>query len=499
MEQPRQPASWYDQFPLRLHIAQGVDVGAVTVVLLSTLLRVAFWIEADWTIEDGMIVARVVRNTVNLGVFSYNVDEKVSTLTSPLFGLLAALLTYVTDSPLFSAKAIGVLASVLTCLLLYHILRTLFSQRESTIATGIYMAFPPVIAYSLAGLETSLYAFMCCLTLERLFQHKNMMAFAIAAVCTLLRPDGAILLVLCGLITLRKHGCSKALMMISPGVALLGVGYAVHLVYFDALFPQTLVAKGTGYTVDPMQNTAKYLNRMLLAQPTGLPIYFLAVAGTAYVWTLQRRLLVFAIWYGVYHVFFFMRAPLFDWYLQPPLFVIGLFAGLGMLASIRYVCRLIGRSHWIDTLQILGGGLVVLVLIIALIPYGKAKQSYQRYEEEVRGAAGRWLSENAPENAVVFTESLGYIGYYSKQRFVDWPGLTNPRISEALDNAQLSPNQQYLIIISEFSPDYLVLREREWHELNRALSREYRVCAEFVPPNRVGPGYIVSCRAGPNQ
>lgn len=108
--------------------------------------------------------------------------------------------------------------------------------------------------------------------------------------------------------------------------------------------------------------------------------------------------------------------------------------------------------------------------------------------------AGHWLAENVNPNDLVFTETLGYIGYYAPNRFVDWPGLSNPEVPRLLEltHTALDRLAGYRVIIEVYRPSYLVLRENEWEALQNELQAEYQLCQEFIAPEG-GDAYEVLC------
>ena len=221
-------------------------------------------------------------------------------------------------------------------------------------------------------------------------------------------------------------------------------------------------------------------------------IYALSVLGMTRLRDRSRELMPFATWYAVYHAAFMLRAPLFDWYLHPPLVVLTLFAALGLLAAPRWVIR---RSHaHLVRAQISAGAVLLVALLIALPGYYRARRRGQWYEDHVRARAGLWLSSHASSGSLVFTESLGYIGYQTSHRFVDWPGLVSRDVPTLLrrNNGEGRTNS-FDLIIAHFHPDYLALRDSEWGGLSPKVKAPYKLCAEFPTPSRdLGSTYLIA-------
>ena len=96
----------------------------------------------------------------------------------------------------------------------------------------------------------------------------------------------------------------------------------------------------------------------------------------------------------------------------------------------------------------------------------KAQQAI--IEDGLRRKIGEWLHENASPGDTVFMEPLGYIGYFSGLRTYDFPGLSSPKVVEAISRLGLD----YAPLIRELKPTWLVLRPREMaaiHNVNPML------------------------------
>jgi hypothetical protein len=121
--------------------------------------------------------------------------------------------------------------------------------------------------------------------------------------------------------------------------------------------------------------------------------------------------------------------------------------------------------------------------------------SEQVYFRDVLEAVGKWLNENSGREELVFTETVGYIGYFSGNRMVDYPGLVSPEVP-ALVNGR-SPREAYDLVISTFEPAFIAVRTNEWDGLSKEIRDSYRVTAEFPPPPTVNPvrmGFVIATR-----
>jgi hypothetical protein len=456
--------------------------------------RLIFWSLTHYTIEDSLIIGRMVRNFVTSGELAYNIGERVSACTSPLFAAMACGIAWFGVDPLVAAKILGLVASTVTCVLLFDFLCDFATPVAAATLSGLYALLPPVIASSVGGMETPVYTLTCFLALERLARGRFLPAVVWSSMATLVRPDGVIVLLVVGFfVAVRLRGDLRGtLHSVWPMFVLIPTGVALHALYFHSVAPHSAIAKAAAYPVDPVANVSTYLGRMFLTWRSGLVIYALSVLGMTRLRDRSRELMPFASWYAVYHAAFMLRAPLFDWYLHPPLVVLTLFAALGLLAAPRWVIR---RSHaHLVRAQISAGAVLLVALLIALPGYYRARKRGQWYEDHVRASAGLWLSSHASSGSLVFTESLGYIGYQTSHRFVDWPGLVSRDVPTLLrrSNGEGRANS-FDLIIAHFHPDYLALRDSEWGGLSPKVKAPYRLCAEFPTPSRdLGSTYLIA-------
>jgi hypothetical protein len=471
-----------------------VVASMILVFMLALLARLLFWAITRWTIEDGLIIARMSRNLAEGSGLVFNEGTRASAATSPLFAAAAGLLCRLGLAPIASAKILGALAGAAGVCVLYQWLRRETAPLLALPGALLYALFPPAVAYSVGGMETSLYTLVCFLALVRSAADRHGEALAWGAAAVVIRPDGLIALAVVGVFAAwawRTPGTRKRTGWgLAMAAALLGTAVLAHHAYYGTWVPHTMSAKGIAYNVDPWANTVWYLRRMLLSQPYGLPVYALAVIGVLCKrrW---RRWTPLIGWYALYHAAFFARAPLFSWYLQPPLIVLAAFAGATIADAATWVHRRFSISPAIT------GGAVATCIVILSIPagliYGSTRRVYQEHEEAVRMAAGAWLNRTARTHDLVFTESLGYVGFYCRNPIVDWPGLAVPEVAPMLESRGLRGRRLagYREVIREYHPEWLVLRTTEWDRLKASLMGDYQARASF--PKNPGPEYVI-CR-----
>ena len=467
---------------------------AFIVFSVFIVLSLGFWRWTDWSIEDGLIVARIARNFSSYGVLSYNPGQWISSSTSFLFALFVGSLARLGIPALIASKATGIVAAAATGGLLYRDARAQTTQNWRFLAPAFYLFLPTTVAYSICGLETPVYAFFCAASLFSFSEKRYSAAFILAALAATIRPDGILVLGIVAAFTFCTPNVSLRQKWMGCCIAglILVAYFGIHYWIYKTWFPQTVAAKAGGYHVHAIQNSHRYLHQMFLAQPWGLPFYGLAFAGVFQ--AIQRRsaILILAVWYAIYHLAFMLRAPLFDWYLQPPTFVIAYFASLAVMKLIKTIefspPSLLRSREVLMPWFVLG--LAVMFGFSFNFFYGRGKLKNRVYEREVRESAGRWLKGHTRPRDLVFTESLGYIGYYTDNIFVDWPGLVAPGVSVLVRGVPRV--QAYQKIIEFKKPSYLVLRDHEWKSLFDKLHSSYLLAADFpASDSHAGPGYVI--------
>jgi len=104
----------------------------------------------------------------------------------------------------------------------------------------------------------------------------------------------------------------------------------------------------------------------------------------------------------------------------------------------------------------------VMTLTLALLVASActARQQQKIVEEEGRHRLGLWLKTKAAPTDTVFLESLGYMGYFSQLKMLDFPGLCAPEVSRLVHSGQ----RGYAEIIGTLKPEWVVIRPSEYYD-----------------------------------
>jgi hypothetical protein len=104
-------------------------------------------------------------------------------------------------------------------------------------------------------------------------------------------------------------------------------------------------------------------------------------------------------------------------------------------------------------------------LLLTLCSAYQLRIRQREIEDGNRKKIGLWLRQNAASPAdTVFLESLGYIGFYSQLKMLDYPGLCAPEVVAAQKKLQTG---NWAKLIPELHPDWLVLRGWEAEKIQK--------------------------------
>lgn len=410
--------------------------------------------------DDPYITYRYALNLLAGNGMVYNAGERVLSTTTPLYTLLLALLGwFYPDIP-----ALGYWISVLSYGVAAYFLYLLASGigwRAGGALSGVILLAAPALVMTF-GLETGFYLMLALGAFALYFARHVSLAFAVCALLTLTRNDGAIVT---GLMAghylwsrravLTRAGFSReslrALVPLLVYVVIFGPWLGLAWWYFGSPFPFTLAAKiaqaqsglwdpfGVGFLKWARAN-ALWLAPLLVFSAGGV------------VWAIRRRapVLLVGAW-ALLHLaaYALLGVAFYPWYVAPLLPALTLFAGIGIEVGVREF----GRRRFVfvigkiprqavnppprvavrlapDTLRppvlllcvFLGLGLVWLELRADL-----AAGMYQPSPKVTAYArAAEWIRQNTPTDATVDALEVGIIGFGDERRTYDFVGLVDP-------------------------------------------------------------------------
>lgn len=377
---------------------------------------------------------------------------------------------------------------------------------------GLLVLDPKIIDFSGNGMESAWMVLFALLTWGALLRRTSLFALAAGyAGLQWTRPDGFILclaLTVAWFIFGRERGGTALrddVGRITRAVLLGALLYLPWLLgawaYFGSPVPHTILAKsGLEVQSTPVTSALLYPWRLLFGQAAlhdlFMPSYFYLGGWPAFVPWLARLLVVpaalawclpavrpggrvasAAVFLGGFYLELIPRAP---WYYP----VWQALACVSWAWLLDAAWRLPGLALPARFLLVRATRITAAILLLfqagLLVAVGWQMRIQQRLiEDGHRRELGLWLKEHATPGDRVYLEPLGYIGYYSGLKMLDFPGLASPEVVAA----RRSGSHTHVEIIALLRPEWLVLRPDQVETIGQSspqlLGKTYRLTRTF--------------------
>jgi hypothetical protein len=464
------------------------------IAALAFAIPIGFALFTNHAWEDYYITLRSSRNLLEGKGLVYNAGDRLHTFTSPLGVLIPALCTWLSGpdhelTALWIFRVFNATLLAATAVLLWRRSQTLnLGPVGRFVLFGMLFLDPKLIDFSTNGQEAGILVFFAVLLWSELEAPNGPRAVLLALALGGLmwtRPDafvfaGALILshlwLRCGVGGEHRVQWKVLLRGILLGALLYLPWFAWAWWYYGSPIPNTIVAKAA---INAPRNVLDLLLLPLtLLGPTShldgvfLPSYVgfggwmvcvvnfghaLAVAAV-FCWIVPRlpavgRRASLALFIGALYL---CAIYVYPWYFAPWTALGSI--SLGFLADWawpRAVDAVSGRAR-----PAVVAACVTTVafeaLLLACVTWEMRVQQ-RVIEEGGRKVIGEWLRTNAAPGDRVFLEPLGYIGYYSRLKAYDYPGLTSREVVTAIRDGATS----YPELITRLKPDWLILRPLE--------------------------------------
>jgi hypothetical protein len=520
--------------PFRILFSCLRNRSAVELLLVSCglIIPLYFVLRTQLVWEDFLITYRYSENLARGNGLVYSPGEHVHGFTSPVNVLLPALFCWLTRAKDFLVPLLFYRVFALAGLILAMVSFTsaLKSDAGSSWSQRLLAALFPLFsalevkttAFTMSGQETGYMigflapAFALC--------YMGQADFVALGICftgvLYTRPDGCIYIAAVALSSLAFGPIARRTqvgLFVKAGVlaALLYLPWIVFATaYFGSPVPHTVVAKnGTEYFPSDSLSLFAPVAAGLAQLPARIcsvfaPIYdfqnssgpdawpkwihdltfFLVLVAVLY-WLLPTRdrsgrmasLCAFLIL--AYLTYASLIATSCPWYYAPLAFltIFTLLRIAGTLARSAHPAALGGFSAGALAAVL---GLFLGFLFFSSLPGLALKQSV--VDGGNRRDVGLWLRANVAPTESVYLEPLGYIGYYSGCKMLDWPGLVAPEVVAARRSIGKVPQYPWGAFLwgkaaEVLKPDWIVARPTEVAQLNYSpyLSQHYHLVHVF--------------------
>jgi hypothetical protein len=513
----------------------------VVLGIAGVALAFAAYTEHAW--EDFYIAYRASKNLALGNGLVYQPGERLQAFSSPVGVLLPALLVKLTGNTsdalvlwLFRLAGVALLAG--SGLIVFRARRAVgMSEPAAALALFLMATQIHIVAFSTNGQESAFLVFLVCATWAGLATrgvHVWLLGATLAAF-QWSRPDGFVYWG-CLVLGMLLWGAARApgpgvrrLRSLAAAVAVAAALYAPWVIgcwlYYGNPVPHSIVAKSLmGPSRDPAVLAARFLSFPLdVFVGSGSsslafgPVYYYMgggwpqlIVGTAsqlgtlvgLYWLIpfagaQARALSFAFYLAQFYLTrVIVPAP---WYLAPTT-TMGVLA-LGFIAQdvlgLRESLLAGGRTKEARSLAFLSGavaaGVAAFSLTVLVLSADQLRLRQREIEEGTRAEIGRWLRRAASHPLEsVFLEPLGYVGFYSGLKMLDYPGLASDEVVQGCRKLQ---TQEWPRLIRHLQPDWLVLRPVEERGIRLQdpglLESDYVLARVFDAADRLARyGYI---------
>ncbi len=502
------------------------DPWLVALLITAFLLRLVFWAYTGRIWEDALITVLHSENFYHgLGLTHFRIDDPrpLHGFTSPI----SVLLPLVADRfhvgwGLPFEKLVSLLAGPVTVWFGYRMLRDYlapFSRAAAVLGAGYLAIEHQQILWGMAGMETQIATAILLASVYFLFSGNLKASAIMSGLCLLARPDlilwTAIATVATAYTSYRRKDFRPLLVFVVLVCVVYGPWLIFTTLYYGSPVPNTIVAKSLGY-IGFWEGTSSLRELLIgavkvfllrislplepvfggngagfipLIQGFWLAAICLLVIAIGFVFEAIRRrwrflpVYAFAVLFAAFLTF---RAPIvFEWYAAPLCAVFALLLAKGVADITGLLPRGPGALvAWLATAAYLAAFASVLPTT-----FPAERNIQELVENKIRKAIGIYLS-HTPLETTIAGEPLGYIGYYSRRTYYDYPGLCSRKVVRWLQAHKDSPDRTSakLLIFAYLHPDYLVLRRSEYEDGVKMaggdfLLKEYHLDREFaVPP-----------------
>jgi len=463
-------------------------------ISLTALVAIIYPLVTNHIWEDFYITFRHSKNLVDGYGLVYQPGERVHGFTSAINTLLPAFFYWITNNSFDLTIWLYRLTSIAA--LIYggfFLLRKIQKIHPDNFITPLLFALlftfqAKTIMFTTNGQEAG---FMILFLLPSLFfAYEGFETnWKWAGICwaglIYTRPDGVIYIALLSIATvtfghssLKSKADMTALFRTAIVCAVLYLPWFIFVwIYYGSPIPHTISAKA-GLGGDFLSDIIHSLQAIISFNPT---VGVLALEPTYYHfggWPYWIKIYAFISWIissiywlipgndrlgrfvsFIYTMLIFylsflqFRAAVYPWYF-PPAEILSIFI---LSSAIYHLPKKLSMFSLTST-YLLGISLLLAATNIFFMTLNQISIQQNIIENGNRKQIGLWLNKNKQDGDSVFLEPLGYIGYYSNAKMLDWPGLVSPEVATIKKDKKGHP---YPRIIKQLKPDWVILRPQE--------------------------------------
>lgn len=474
-------------------------------IIAAVAIRFAFWIYTSRLWEDSLITVLHAENLWQGLGLSHLRDDGVPVhgFTSPISVLVPVIGGAIDLHGTYAMPFIQFVSAIVgpaTVWLAWQIIRESIQDTRLRIGWLVFsLSYLAIehhqILWGMAGMETQMVVASVMFAGWACARPTTLRLGIALALALYARPDFAFLNLAVCAYAFFFVGRMTTLKAIGIGAALYAPWLIFTFLYYGSPIPNTIFAKAYGYGEGRTDWPMEFLSLWVPLGPSyagngsgyyplfdnGIISYLVAalVAFGGVMTVVDRKKplfvpLAFVVIYTLYYVFFV--AGVFGWYVVPLSAANVLIAGYGL---IRLAELIGGRA---PALAVIPASAYATCFVAVTPMTAQGERDVQKFvEAPVRRQMGEYLAKIMKDGERIGLEPLGYVGYYSRNRVLDYPGLVNPEVVE-LNHEKGA--QGLCGMLAHFEPEYVALRPHECRD--DSWLGEYRKIGDFQAHPKVG-------------
>ena len=410
-------------------------IWVVGIIACSILLLVHAY-SYNYVVDDAYISFRYAQNLADGKGLIFNPGERVEGYTNFLWVMITALGVKLGMDPVGLSKALGFGFAILSMLVVFRYAKVVYGQQGlmRLAPLALLAASPPLAVWALAGLETTMFAFLVTLAVLSHVRATEkgrlpLVSAAVLVLAALTRPEGlvfAMILLLDLVIAYRLR--PKVMLWLLPFLVVYLPYFIWRYQYYGYLFPNTFYAK-TGGGLGPLARGLTYVTNYVRTSG-GLLILMILVAPFL---CRQRKIvlpLIACVTWAGYVVAIGGDGLAMYRFIVP---VLGLCSLLIIYTLVSVFTRAFASSAARTRSAALGIILGLAVLLTVSNSLGSKEKDFV-LEDRIRVQGnwvpiGKWLRSYAQPGESIALTTAGAVPYYSGLYTIDMLGINDAEIA----------------------------------------------------------------------
>lgn len=435
--------------------------------------------------DDAFITFRYAENLVSGNGFVYHAGEWVMGVTTPLYSLIAALISLTGFDLPTAMVAFNIFVDGILLFFLFSIFEENQWHRTYPIFALLYSISPILTRTTVGAMEMNLFTLATIVSIYFYTKNRKYLAITIGTAAYFIRPESALLVILLIAIEFLSYNkmkylaanckipikgkgfslqaaCSK-LRGIKPtiegllnsiklaliSISILIIPFLILYSYYGNFIPQSVLSKK-----NLPGNIYNIIKSFIFGDAVFVIIFILVLLGIYKAFRKNNFTKILSLWSLLFlATYLIMRPFVWSWYAHAFRLALVFFASFSAEYLFDYLQQ---RKHVFKPVSVA----VVSAAIPVIIWFGVVMYlgGSSPIRTNVMNKLEVWCQNNDLANKTILANDIGIVGYYSKARIFDTQGLVSPKASEYknLEEAIIGEMPDY-IFLNILKNDFIVM------------------------------------------